>query len=259
MKLIKLFFLVFGAIQISNSQNDSSKKGIKRILYTETNRQLLDNGEHYNYITETNETLYDKKGLKQKSVRIIYNNSLPKNKKETTYHYNEKDQIIFSSSFIDKDSTQIKTNYVYHDDLLIKIHFNYIKNETEFKFEETYNYNIENKLVSSNYIYYEKYIDSDFDDYITFLILKEKYDKKERTIEMDWTGSNERYKHNKFIYKWRKNKLLANEKEFDKNNKLIRKKRFKYALDNKENWIVKKEIENKIINKITYREIDYYE
>ncbi len=43
------------------------------------------------------------------------------------------------------------------------------------------------KLTSSNYIYYEKHTDSDIDTYITYIQLTEKYDHKERTIEMAYS------------------------------------------------------------------------
>ncbi|MBC3847391.1 hypothetical protein H8K90_13420 [Winogradskyella echinorum] len=258
MRLIKLIIVFFISIQLCHSQSEFSKKGIKRINITETYRQLLNDSTYHNSITETNETFYDIHGKKLRSIRTIYNNSIPKSKNETKFYYNNNNQIIYSNSYLERDSINIKTHYEYRNELLFKIHFNYIRNEKEYKFEELYYYDSNNKLISSNYFYYEKYLDAIKDDYSTYINLKEKYDKKERTIEMDWTKSDIKYKHNRFTYKWRKSKLLKLEKEFDKNDKLISITRFKYILDKKNNWIVKKEIKNKALNKITYREIEYY-
>ena len=246
------------ATQICNSQNDFSKKGIKRINYTESYTQLLSDGKQHISIIETLDTVYDEDGQKLSSLRTIYDKSLPKSKNQTTFYYNNSNLIAYSISHIDNDSIQIKTQYYYNNELLVKKQFDYIRNEKETKFKETYNYNSKDKLSSSNYIYYEKYIDSDIDDFITYVSLKEKYDRKERTVEMDWTGSDKKYKHNRFEYKWKKRKLLKTEKEFDNNNKLISKSQFEYTFDDKNNWIVKQEIRNNVLYKISYREIEYY-
>ncbi|WP_340155814.1 hypothetical protein [uncultured Winogradskyella sp.] len=259
MKKSIILSLLFISIQYCFSQNKQSKNGIKRILLTEMTRELYSDGNYYTSLTETNETFYDKKGKKLKTVRITYEKSKPKSKNTTTYHYNSNKKVDYSISFLDEDSVSFKTYYSYRDNLLVKRYFNYIKNQKESKFEEVYNYNKNHKLISSNYVYYEKYIDSNLDDYITFFKLNEKYDKKERTIEMDYSESDSIYKHNRFIYKWKRNGVLSFNKEYDVNNKLISKTHFNYLFNDRNHWTVKKAFKNKSLHKTSYREIEYYQ
>jgi len=258
MKKLIVFALIFVSVQYCYSQNNQSKKGIKSINTTETFRQLYGDGQYYTSTIETNETLYNEKGEELKNIRITFYNSKPKNKNTTTYHY-KNNKIDFAITQINDDSITFKTYYDYTDNLLIKIHFNYIRDEKELNFEETYNYNNHKQLTSSNYIYYEKHTDSDIDTYTTYIQLKEKYDYKERTIEMDYSESDSIYEHNKFSYKWKKDGTLSNKKEFDKNDKLISKTRFKYLFNDKNLWITRKAFRNKSLYKITYREIDYFQ
>lgn len=257
MKKLIVFALLFISTEYCHSQNGQSKKGIKSINTTELFRQLYSDGKYYTSTIETNKTLYNEKGEKIKNIRITFENSEPKSKNTTTY-YHKDNKIDFAISNINDDSISFKTYYNYNDSLLIKIHFNYIKDEKELSFEETYNYDNHYKLTSSNYVYYEKYIDSDTDNYITYLKLKEKYDSKERTTEMDYSESDSIFEHNKFSYKWKKDGTLLNKKEFDKKDKLINKTRYKYIFNEKNFWIVRKSFMNKSLHKIIYREFEYF-
>ncbi|MEP1490412.1 MAG: hypothetical protein ABJK28_18475 [Algibacter sp.] len=111
-------------------------------------------------------------------------------------------------------------------------------------------------LIKSNYIYFEKHIDSDYK--LRNLVTEFTYDKNERVIESNWLKSDSTYKYNKIIHlRNRKGKLLK-EKEYNKNNELIKKRSFKYSYDDNSNWILEKVYENKICIKTTIREIEYY-
>lgn len=248
---------IFLSISCCFTQNKNNKQLIKKVTSTETIRQLYTDGTYHNKTIETNETSYCQDGLILENVRTLYKDSKPQNKNTTTYFYNEENKIKHTVSVIGNDSTTFKTYYYYKNNLLVEKSFKYIKDEKVYSFKEVYNHT-NKRLTSSNYKYFEKYIDSDNQSFITKYEVREKYDKKERTIEIDFTESDSIYEHNILRYKWKKNNLLSQKKEFNKKGKLLSKTTFKYKFDLNKNWIIKSEYKDKKLYKLTYRTIEYY-
>lgn len=255
-KKIILLLSIISIIQLGFAQNSSSKVGIKKIIETESYTHTTSDGKKHVNISEINEVEYNLEGrITSKNRKTFYKNK-PYKTLITKYLYNENGEISYESNFVIEDSIKYNTKYNYLNNKLIDKSFQFIENEKESRFLETFLYNKNEKLISSTYKYHEKYVDSDF--FIRDLTIKSIYDKEERTIEMDWNESDSTYKYNRYVYKWNNKGLLLKEKEYNIANDLIKTTSFKYKFDNRNNWTVKMLYVKKVLVETAYREIEYY-
>ncbi|WP_396602227.1 hypothetical protein [Algibacter sp. R77976] len=246
-------------ILISNlaiSQSKSSNSNFKKIIETTTYNVTYSDGKTHVFTSEINEYNYNIDGQKLFSVRKTFHNREPYKTVKTTFFYNEENNIDYTNSYITTDSINYKTNYYYLNKKLKKISARYNISEKQTKYNEEYFYNKDNILVKSNYILTEKYPDSYIGE--RHLNAEYVYNKKGKIIESNWTKSDSSYKYNKVKYFRNKKGFITKEKEFNKNNRLVKTTSFKYILDEKNNWVIRKYYEKKSLVKSIYREIEYF-
>ena len=253
----KLFIFIFLIISFSgHSQNNSSKLKIKKTLETETYGVWDSNGKKYVYVSETNEYHYNIEELEIFHIRTTYHNKTPYRTTQTTFFYNTKNKISYTSTFILEDSICYKTTYNYLNNRLDKISALFSINNKQSKYKEHYFYDTKGKLVKRNYLYSEKYPDTNIGQ--RDLVAEFTYNKKEQIIESDWTKSDSSYKFNRIVHIRNHKGIRTKEKEYDKNNHLIKTTHFKYVYDKNNNWVIRKEYEKKLLVRSTHRDIEYF-
>lgn len=253
-KIIRLVLVLI--IYSGYSQNSPTNKKFKKTIETETYGVKYSDGKMHIFTSEIIETKYDNAGQEIEAITKTFYNQKPYQTSKITYFYNDQGNLIYTNTLVLEDSTQYKIQYTYLDNKLIKKNSYFILKEQENKYKEEYYYNKNNKLIKSSYMYFEKRLDSDYKS--RDLIAEFKYDKNERTIESNWLKSDSTYKYNKIIHLRNKKGRIIKEKEYNKNNELIKKRSIKYSFDDYNNWVLKKVYENKACIKTTIREIEYY-
>ena len=253
----KLLFYFYLISCLSNGQNNDSNKNFKKIIETETYGVMYSDGKKHIFTSEINEYNYDTLGREMFSIRKTFYNRKPYNTIRTNFFYRDDDRIDYSESHILEDSLSFKTDYTYQKDKLCKKDFLYKTENSLIQFNENYFYNNDGELEKINYLYSEQ-------DLYTEVFNREiaaefQYDKKERMIESDWTKSDSTYKYNRIVHLRNRKGLRKKDKEYNKNDELIKTVYFKYVFDDKNNWIIQKHYEKRELIRAVYREIEYYE
>ena len=110
------------------------------------------------------------------------------------YNYNKQGLMEYTDDVLfHNDTIQFKQYYTYNSDKLTKIEYHYTLNEKNSHLLITYFYDKKGRIRKSNYLYSEKYVDSN--ENFRYLNTDYYFDKKERLIRSDWRKSDDSYKN----------------------------------------------------------------
>lgn len=189
---------------------------------------------HNNQIIKRNEkTLFDNETIE---IDFIYNAA------------NKLQQEIVKMSL---DTTTL--NYYYRNDLLDKISAKSIVPEFSFEHISKYKYDWCNNLkeVSTT----QQIINSEYKDTLNTLEV-EKYNEKGRLRENKFTDFSNPKRNSTYLYHYQGD-TLRNMESYNNQDFLISRTYFEYKVDEFNNWIETKSIENNRLNYIKIRKIEY--
>lgn len=176
------------------------------------------------------------------------------NKMEIDYQYNEFNKIKREVVKMATNSLPFIVDYIYKDTLLYQSRA--IINYPNEKFEqiETHYYrknNTKNKSVSS-----QIFIDLKSSDTIRNAISTTYFNKNEIATKIEMIHQTDSKRNRKTVYKYDCQTLIGL-KEFNGNDSLITSIKYKYDLDEFENWISRRAYVKGELDKIITREITY--
>lgn len=172
----------------------------------------------------------------------------------TEFIYNKNKKIKREIVKLSNDSSSFIVGYFYKGDLHLKTQSETKNKIFHFKHVKEYEYNADNTLKQSSLL--QQYINIESNDTITNTLQISNYNKKEIVTESKLFDfiKPEQNRVNKYDYDCR---TLMNIMEFNSKDSLISKMKFKYELDEFENWIKMELFKNDKLNSIRTREIEY--
>jgi len=175
-------------------------------------------------------------------------------KMEIDYSYNEFQKLIKETVKLSEDSLPFTVDYFYKDTLLDKSIA--IVNYPNQKFEqiETFHYR-ENNTIEKK-ITTQIFIDLETSDTLSNSISTSFYDRNEIATKDETVNKTDPKKSRKIVYKY-DNLNIIGLKEYDNNDSLLSTLKYEYELDEFDNWIERRIIENGKLDRIISREIDY--
>ncbi|CAM1340429.1 hypothetical protein [Tenacibaculum aestuarii] len=243
---IILSIVLFGCNkQTSKQKNGLTKSANKTIEYTiQINNGIQDTvlittkkfGKNDQIIYQKRETLFDNQNMK---INYIYNSD------------NQLKKEIVKMSI---DNLPLEVNYSYKNSLLFQSSSILDNNNEKFEQIETQYYRKDKtkKMSSMSQVYVNKISK----DTITNLIVSAYYNQDELNDSIVTINLKRQGIKTKTIYQYNGNKMILAQ-EFDNNDSLASSKKFEYKMDEFDNWIEKRIIENGVLKTIAIREIYY--
>ncbi len=173
---------------------------------------------------------------------------------EINYIYNDFNKIKTEIVKISTDSLPFDVNYIYKDSLLYQTK-SIVENSTE-RFEQIETCYYRKDRTKEKEISTQLFIDLETTDTIRNSVSKSYFDKNEfidRTETIRYDNPNQNRKM-EFTYDCG---ILVKTLEYNNKDSLILTTKYKYQLDQYENWIKKESIDNDKLNYIQTREIKY--
>lgn len=173
---------------------------------------------------------------------------------EIDYIYNDLNKIKTEIVKMSTDSLPFKVNYIYKDSLLYQSK-SIIENTNE-KFEqiETYYYRKNNSKEKT--ITTQIFIDLKSSDTIRNSVSTSYFDKNEIVTKVETVHKSDPKRNQKLVYEHDCQNLISL-KEFNGNDSLVSTLKYKYKLDEFDNWIERRIFENGDLDRILKREIKY--
>lgn len=255
-KMNRLFILLFSILLIGCCREPKLlNNGLTKSASQLTEYTILIKRDSVN--NETRDTLMIRNKFYNNNNQIIslHQKTLFDNVKvEIEYSYNELKKIKKEVVKMSTETLPFSVDYIYKDTLLYQSKA--IVNYSNEKFEqiETYYYrknNSKNKSVSS-----QIFIDLESSDTIRNSVSTAYFNKNEIAIKIETIHKKDLERNRKIVYKYDCQRLIGL-KEFNGNDSLISTLKYEYDLDNFGNWISKKIYNNKKLDKIITREINY--
>jgi hypothetical protein len=168
--------------------------------------------------------------------------------------YNNEKKIKREIVTLSNDSSNFIVDYFYKDTLLLETKSESTNDIFQYKQIGGYKYNSDNKLKESSLR--QIYIDIETNDTITNTLEISKYNDKEYVTDSKLSGYRKSERNRNTEYKYDCG-ILMEIKEFNSKDSLISTTEYKYEFDKFENWTKRESIENKKLNYIRTREIEY--
>ncbi|WP_417237465.1 hypothetical protein [Bizionia paragorgiae] len=242
---IILSIVLFGCNKQASKQKNRLIKSVnKTIEYTiQVNNGIQDTllittkkfGKNDQIIYQKRETSFDNQNMK------------------IDYIYNSDNQLKKEIVKMSTDSLPLEVNYSYKNSLLFQSSSILDKNNEKFEQIETQYYRKDKtkKMSSMSQIYVNKISK----DTITNSLVNAYYNKDEINDSIVIINLKRQGLKTKTIYQYNGSEMIL-AKEFN-NNSLVSSTKFEYKMDELDNWIEKRIIENGVLRTIAIREIYY--
>ncbi|CAM1366420.1 conserved hypothetical protein [Tenacibaculum litoreum] len=242
---IILSIVLFGCNKQASKQKNKLIKSVnKTIEYTiQVNNGIQDTllittkkfGKNDQIIYQKRETSFDNQNMK------------------IDYIYNSDNQLKKEIVKMSTDSLPLEVNYSYKNSLLFQSSSILDKNNEKFEQIETQYYRKDKtkKMSSMSQIYVNKISK----DTITNSLVNAYYNKDEINDSIVIINLKRQGLKTKTIYQYNGSEMIL-AKEFN-NNSLVSSTKFEYKMDEFDNWIEKRIIENEVLRTIAIREIYY--